>query len=152
MMMVWFSQSTQEPYVFQVRWHIMINSKNEAARIKHVARRCKKYLECMTESSHRGTVLFCWSMELYNDQIEKSSSALKTQSYVLQKVRWKYHLVSLRRNFTFLKYACVSWSTKKTACSAKSITRVWLKATTWGQYYLKYGVVQLSDRKIKQRA
>ena len=35
----------------------MINSKNEAARFKSAAQRCKKYRESMIAGNHRGTVL-----------------------------------------------------------------------------------------------
>ena len=57
MMMVLFSLSTWELYVFQVRLRIVFNSKNEAARFKHAAQRCKKYHESMTAGNYTGTVL-----------------------------------------------------------------------------------------------
>ena len=51
------SVSTWEQFVFKVRLPIMINSKNEAACFKRVARRRKKYRESMTAGNYRGTVM-----------------------------------------------------------------------------------------------
>ena len=113
MAVVLFSLSTWEPYGFQVRLSIMINSKNEAARFEHAAQGCKKYRESKTAGNYTETVL----LKL---PAAKGTAAVSTGAFVGNESRNQYDP----------KYPMLLNSTRKMKRGAVNVERVAAKSIT----------------------